>query len=170
MAQNRTKVLAVCVSCNKEFQAVAYEIKRGKGKCCSMSCAAALSSKNRNQNGSSAKLFLVGLINQQHSSKFAVIQWKVIQPPKSWQLKALVVSMLLLKGLTAENRTATNTRGLAFTGKSMHPPRPRYVGDWKAAIVQGLTFRRDENQEGSGSTEGRAARETRVRPLITMDV
>lgn len=40
-----------------------------------------------------------------------------------------VVSMPPLKGLTAENRTAKNTRGLAFTGKSIPPPRPRYVVD-----------------------------------------
>lgn len=84
-------------------------------------------------------------------AQILVIQWKVSQPPKSWQFKALVVSMLPLKGLTAENRTATNTRGLAFTGKSMRPPRPRYVGDWKAAIVQGLTSGETEPTRKSAS-------------------
>lgn len=64
MAQNRTKVLSVCISCGKEFQAVAYEIKRGKGKCCSMSCAAALSSKNRNQKGSANNNWKGGISNQ----------------------------------------------------------------------------------------------------------
>ena len=63
MAQNRTKVLAVCISCHKEFQAVVYEIKRGKGKCCSMSCAAALSAKNRNQKGSANNNWKGGISN-----------------------------------------------------------------------------------------------------------
>lgn len=52
MTKNRIRVLAICVNCKQEFAAVAYDVKRGKGKCCSLGCAAALAAKNREQRGS----------------------------------------------------------------------------------------------------------------------
>ncbi len=44
--ENRT-----CVSCGAVFHAPYKEINRGKGKCCSLRCAAKLASANRDQSG-----------------------------------------------------------------------------------------------------------------------
>ena len=69
MAQNRTRVLAVCASCGSEFNAVASEIKRGKGKCCSLSCAAALAAKNRDQKGAANNNWKGGLADQSNAER-----------------------------------------------------------------------------------------------------
>lgn len=44
MAQYRTRVPAVCAGCGEPFEAIESELKRGKGKTCSRSCAASLAS------------------------------------------------------------------------------------------------------------------------------
>lgn len=46
-----SKINRVCVNCGKDFMARQSEVSRGKGKCCSLSCAAATSALNRNQSG-----------------------------------------------------------------------------------------------------------------------
>lgn len=47
----RKRETAVCVVCQNPFQVVISELKRGKGKCCSISCRSALSARFRNQKG-----------------------------------------------------------------------------------------------------------------------
>jgi hypothetical protein len=47
----RTRISAKCVHCDKPFMAVKSEIKRGRGRCCSLSCAAAMAAINRDQKG-----------------------------------------------------------------------------------------------------------------------
>ena len=49
---NRTSVDRICVNCKRQFRAPLKEVRIGKGRCCSLSCAAALASLNRNQKGS----------------------------------------------------------------------------------------------------------------------
>ena len=48
----RKMVDRVCRVCGKQFSVIAYEVARGKGKCCSYKCSAALASINRDQRGS----------------------------------------------------------------------------------------------------------------------
>lgn len=69
MAQNRTKVLAVCANCDENFMAVASEIKRGKGRCCSLSCAAALAAKNRDQRGAANNNWKGGLADSSNAER-----------------------------------------------------------------------------------------------------
>lgn len=40
-----------CIVCGEIFETLAKEIRRGKGKVCSLSCAASLSAQNRDQSG-----------------------------------------------------------------------------------------------------------------------
>jgi hypothetical protein len=47
----RKRINAVCVTCGKPFKAVEAEVKRGRGRCCSAGCAAALTSIKRDQKG-----------------------------------------------------------------------------------------------------------------------
>jgi len=44
-------VKKICVACSKYFEAKEGEVKRGKGRCCSLSCAARLAATNRDQFG-----------------------------------------------------------------------------------------------------------------------
>lgn len=65
----RTRVVAVCANCQTSFLAVVSEIKRGKGKCCSLSCAAALASRNRDQKGSANNNWKGGLADQSNANR-----------------------------------------------------------------------------------------------------
>lgn len=47
------KIPKTCVTCGSTFLTRASELRRGKGRCCSASCAAALASVNRDQRGAS---------------------------------------------------------------------------------------------------------------------
>ena len=49
--------------------AVEAEIKRGKGKCCSRSCASALAAVNRDQSGASNNNWKGGLANQSNAER-----------------------------------------------------------------------------------------------------
>ena len=40
-----------CIVCEKEFKARGRDLKRGRGKCCSLSCAASLAAENRESGG-----------------------------------------------------------------------------------------------------------------------
>lgn len=58
---NRTCVDRLCLRCGKGFKAPLKEVRIGKGKCCSLSCAAALASLHRNQKGSANNNWQGGL-------------------------------------------------------------------------------------------------------------
>jgi len=60
---------ASCVNCDVKFMAIAYEIKRGKGRCCSLSCAAALAARNRNQKGEANNNWKGGLADQSNRDR-----------------------------------------------------------------------------------------------------
>ena len=49
--QIRKRVQSVCDCCGAQFMALLKQVKKGKGRCCSHSCAARLASVNRNQQG-----------------------------------------------------------------------------------------------------------------------
>ena len=49
--------------------AVEYEISRGKGRCCSRSCASALAAVNRDQSGSSNNNWKGGLADQSNAER-----------------------------------------------------------------------------------------------------
>lgn len=51
----------ICVRCGNVFQAFVSAINQGRGRCCSLSCAAALASLNRDQRGSANNNWRGGL-------------------------------------------------------------------------------------------------------------
>jgi len=67
--ENRTKVACKCVRCDSPFMAILSERNRGKGRCCSRSCASALASINRNQKGPSNNNWKGGLSRLSNSER-----------------------------------------------------------------------------------------------------
>ena len=51
----------VCTVCSRVFTTLVSAFRRGRGRCCSLSCAAVLSSKNRDQKGSTNNNWRGGL-------------------------------------------------------------------------------------------------------------
>lgn len=49
--KRRNRVPAECCVCGASFTALDFQVAKGKGRCCSLSCAAALAAKNRRQDG-----------------------------------------------------------------------------------------------------------------------
>lgn len=47
----KKRLPAVCSVCGDEFMALKHQVVKGKGKTCSLSCAASLAAKNRDQSG-----------------------------------------------------------------------------------------------------------------------
>ena len=70
MVDYRKRTQAYCAACGKEFQSVISEIKRGKGKFCSLSCAASQSAKNRDQSGNKNPKWCGGLSNSERKKRY----------------------------------------------------------------------------------------------------
>jgi len=60
----------VCIVCGAPFLVKQHQIKRGRGKCCSLSCAASLSAEKRISDGSSNGNWKGGFDNSQRVSRY----------------------------------------------------------------------------------------------------
>jgi hypothetical protein len=60
----------VCVVCDKPFRVKASQLDHGKGKCCSLSCAASLASKNRDQVGAANNNWKGGSGNTERKRRY----------------------------------------------------------------------------------------------------
>ena len=59
----------ICAVCSKHFKARSRDLKRGRGKCCSLACAASLASIHRDQKGEANNNWKGGLANQSNTER-----------------------------------------------------------------------------------------------------